>query len=272
MPSTSRANGVAAAPAATRAPPKKWQFVNLNKPKKMQDKDVLSVVRSHAMRDVRRKQRLELVAEHQKNLKDTTQQCHDTDAGMTAEHPINPSPGDWFNHDNEDTEWFSILRETRSMLESTNLGQLMSRRGVENATECDNDAPSPDYWQSYDADNFAAFRPFMFGTGHLGSPKSLVGNGMLDPFNALPVPCGANYNSHVLQHCRCLLRNTFLFGQTLLEFESFLSTDLSIHSYYIRRSQLSTRRPASRSESSHKNMASLRFTGHSFVSCYHDFL
>ena len=203
MPSTSRANGVAAAPTATRAPPNRWQFVNISVPKKIQDKSVLSVVRSHAMRSIRRKQRLELINQHQKEVKTMVKDTHDTESGMTAEHSINPKPNDWFIGDNEDTEWFSILCETRSKLESMDLGLLVSRLRVENAAECDEYVQTPAYWQSHNEHDVPAFTftPFMFRTSHTGGPRSLVGDGMLDPFNAMPVPCGANHNSHVLQHC-----------------------------------------------------------------------
>ena len=165
------------------------------------------------MRDVRRKQRLESVNQHQEKVKATIQQSHDTVSGMTARHSTDPCSNDWSIGDNEDPEWFSILFETRSMLESLTLGPLASGLGVENAGECDDYGQSPDYGQSYDADNASAFRPFMFGTAFTGSPRSLIGDGILDPFNALPVPCGASYNGHVLQHCMCHLRSTFPFGQ-----------------------------------------------------------
>ena len=216
MPSTSRTNEVAATPVGARTAPKKWEFVNVNKPKKIQDKDVISVVRAHAMRNVRRKQRLELTAQHQKKVKPVAPQAHHADFGPTAGHSIHMDPNDWFLGGEGDADWLMVLRGMLSKREFVNPGHLTSRNGDGNSAECDEPAQPTDYWQSYGEDEFRASERFMLATRR-ETPRSLVGDGVFDPFNAVPISDGTSYNSHVLNHCRCLLRNTFPFGQTRMK-------------------------------------------------------
>ena len=201
MPSTSRAKKVAVTPVAAKAASGTWQFVNVKEPRKNQDKEVISIVRAHAMRSVRRKQRLELTAQHQKPPKVRSLQSHDADSGMTVEQSLQPIPFDRLISGRDDTEWLVTLREMRTKLEVMSLGYLASRNDARNAAELDEYGESPDYGQSYNEDEVRASMQQILGTCRSGSPMSLVGDGAFDPFNAMPV---AKYHSHVLNHCMCL--------------------------------------------------------------------
>ena len=204
MLSTSRTNGISAAPVPAKAAPKQWQFVNVHEPKKIQDKDVISIVRAHAMRNVRRKQRLELTAQHQKTIKAMTSQPHHADSGLTVKHSSQTDPYDGLIGGKGHTDWLVALRGMFSNLEIINLGHL--------ASDCDEYAQQLDNSQSYDEDEIQASKQYILGACRAGTPKSFVGDGVFDPFNATPISEGSNYNSHVLNHCTCLLRNTFLIG------------------------------------------------------------
>ena len=196
MQSNSRAKKVAATPVAAKAAPETWQFVNVKEPKKNQDKQVISIVRAHAMRSVRRKQRLELTAQHQKPPKVRSLQPHH--AGMTVEQSLQPNPFDRFISGRDDTEWLVTMGEMLTKLEMMNLGYLASRNDARNAAEPDEYGESPEYTQSYNEDEIRASMQQIFGTCRSGNPMSLVGDGAFDPFNAMPV---AKYHSHVLNHC-----------------------------------------------------------------------
>ena len=202
MPSTSRAEGVAATPAAVRTSPNKWQFVNVNEPKKNQDKHVISLVRAHAMRSVRRNQRIQLTAQHQKAIKAIAPQSPRAESGVTIERSIQMKSDDWCVGDKGLSDWLEALSGMFSMFDFITLGRLASSDGAEHVPECDRDA-----------DEAEASKRSKLGTHRTGGPKSLVGDGVFDPFNAMPVAGCANYYSNVLNHCRYLHRNTFLFGQ-----------------------------------------------------------
>ncbi len=233
MPSTSRANGVAAAPAAVRTAPNKWQFVNVNEPKKNQDKHVISLVRAHAMRSVRRNQRIRLTAQHQKTIKAIGPQSPQADSGVTIERSIQMKSDDWCVGDKGNSNWLEALSGMLSMLDFIALGHLASSDGAEDAHECD-----------IDADKAGASKRSMLGTHRTGGPTSLVGDGVFDPFNAMPIAGCANYNSHVLNHCGYLLRNTFLFGQRCIGPHGICLLIIFVQSCYGGGFQLSTRRPA----------------------------
>ena len=212
MPSASRANGVATAPTPGKSGPKKWQFINVNEPKKIQDKQVISIVRAHAMRNVRRKQRLELTAHHQKRLKNDAPDCHHADSSVTAEHSVQMSPGDWSIHDKADTDGPMMVCEMPSELDIVNPGHLASINKAGFSGQCDENAGWSEYWQRHRKDEMRADKRSSLGTCRIEHPKSLVGDGVFDPFNAMPIAGNADYTSHVLYHCKYLLRSTFLFG------------------------------------------------------------
>ena len=201
MQSTSRTKKVAATPVAAKAASGTWQFVNVKEPKKNQDKEVISIVRAHAMRSVRRKQRVELTAQHQKPPKIRSLQPHHADSGITIEQSLQPNPFDRFVSGRDDTEWQVTQREMLTKLDMMSLGYLANRNDARNAAEPDEYGESPDYGQSYDEDDIRASMQEIFRTCRSGNPMSLVGDGAFDPFNAMPV---AEYHSHVLNHCMCL--------------------------------------------------------------------
>ena len=201
MQSTSRANQVAATPRATKAS-ETWQFVNVKEPKKNQDKEVISIVRAHAMRSVRRKQRLELTAQHRKPSKARSSQPHHADSGTTVEQSLQPNSFDRFTSGRDDTEWLVTLREMPTKLEMMSLEYLASKNDARNGAEPDEYGESPDDGQSYNDDVIRASMQQILGTCRSGNPMSLVGDGAFDPFNATPV---AKYNGHVLNHCTCLV-------------------------------------------------------------------
>ena len=204
MPSTSRANGVAAATVATKEASKKWQFVNVSEPKKNQDKDVISIVRAHAMRNVRRKQRLEITAQHRKRIKAIASQPHHADPDVTVEDSLQMNPYDWFIAGNGDTNWLAAMRGKLSKLEPTDLGHLASGNDAGSVAEWDEYAQRLDDWQGYREDEIQASIRLMLGKCWTGTPKSLVGAGLCDPFDAMPISAHDNYNSHVLNHCTYL--------------------------------------------------------------------
>lgn len=251
MSSTSRANGATSAKAASN----KWQFVNVNEPKKNQDKDIISVVRAHAMRNVRRKQRMELTAQHQNKLKAQAPESDRADSNATAEPSVQISLDDRPIGDKADLDWSISLREMLSKLEFTNLGHLASSKEAELAAEYDQDAQRPDYWQSYGEDETRASKQFMLGIHRPESPKSLIGDGVFDPFDVMPISGCANYNSHALNHCRCFILSTFLFGHSRYEPKVLHLIILLIHSRFDHWSQLCTSRPGYGSEHSLEEMA-----------------
>lgn len=208
MPSASGANGIAAA----RSGPKKWQFINNNEPKKTQDKGVISIVRAHAMRSVRRNQRLKIMAQHQKSRKIKAPEVDHADSSVTAEQSVQMKSNDWFIGDKADTEGPTTVCNMISELELITLGLLATRNEAEIEAEPDEDSQWSEYWQRYGEDEMRAAKLLSLGTCPTENPKSLVGDGVFDPFNALPIAGYSKYTSHVLNHCKYLLRNTFLFG------------------------------------------------------------
>ena len=200
MQSTITANQVAALPVATKPASGTWQFVNVKGPKKIQDKEVISIVRAHAMRSVRRKQRLELTAQHQKPSKARPLQPHHADSSIAAENPLQSSPYDRFSSTKADTEWLVREREMLTKLEMMSLGYLASGIDAGNGAEPGEYGEGLDYGKSSNEDENRASMHQILGTCRSGTPMSLVGDGALDPFNAMPI---AKYHSHVLNHCMC---------------------------------------------------------------------
>ena len=209
MSSTNEIGGAADA----RAAPKKWEFVNINKPKKHLDKEVISQVRAHATRNVRRKQRLELTAQYQKKVQATEPQSDHADSGVIAKRPVEIDMNDWLIGDKVDDDWSVALHVVLSRLGFMDVGLLASRDRVSCATEGDEDIQRHTSWRSCEEDKIWGSISRTFGTSLIGNPQSLVGGGVFDPFDALPVPGWSSYKSHVLKHCRCLLPSTFLFSR-----------------------------------------------------------
>lgn len=199
MPFSSSAEA-AAAPVPAKAVRNQWQFVNFSEPKKNQDKDVISMVRAHAMRDVRRKQRMEIMAQHKKKIRAVASQSHHAESSVTVNHSSQRNPYDWFLAGNADTDWLTALRRMLSKLESVNV-DLASTKDAGNESECDDYATSSDYWRGYDKDEIQASIRLILGTLRTGSPKSLVRESLCDPFDAIPVAARSSYNGHVLNHC-----------------------------------------------------------------------
>ena len=196
MPSASRVDGVAAAPITTRVAPKRWQFVNVKEPKRIQDKEVTSVVRAHAMRNVRRKQRLEFAARHQKRLK-----ADHANLGVTDEHPLPMDPNDRSFGDTVDIDWPIAIHEILNELETIDLAAGTSKARAELVTQSDEGARQPGYRQRDSEDETQAPKHFVLGKYRNGSPRSLVGDGAFDPFNAMPMAGCPKYTSLVLNHC-----------------------------------------------------------------------
>lgn len=200
MPSTSRANGIAATPAAARAVPQEWQFVNVKGPKRNHDKELISIVRAHAMRDVRRKQRLEHTAQHRKRPKARAKESGHAAPSVAAERPVSKKPNDWSFGDKADTESPMAVSEMLPALRITEFGDPPCRDEAELKAECGEDAQPRDHWQRYGEDGTRATKPFMLEKCRTVSPTSVVGDGAFDPFNAMPIAGCARYTSHVLNH------------------------------------------------------------------------
>lgn len=241
MQSSSSPNAVAAAPVPAKAVRNQWQFVNSSEPKKNQDKDVISIVRAHAMRDVRRKQRMETVAQHKEKIKAVASQPNHAELGVTVDHSLQRNPYDWFLSGNAETDWLTALRRMLSKLESVNLDLLASTNDAGIASECDEYATSSDYWRGYDKDEIQASIRLILGTLCTGCPKSLIGKKLCDPFDAIPVSARTSYNGHVLNHCRPSFprQHIPIWSETHQPWYS-LFTDLFVPSCFDYGSQLST--------------------------------
>ena len=198
MPSLSRANSAAAAPTAARVVPNKWQFVSLNEPRRNQDKKVISIVRAHAMRDVHRKRRLEFTAHHHERLKGETREDDHADCSVKTEQSLPTQSDDWSSGDVTDVDLPMALSEMLSELE-TGAGH-------------DEVALHLHGWRRYGEGETRADGHLLCGISGMGTlnPKSLAGDGVSDPFNAMPIVGSANYNSHVLNHCKHLIHNPAL--------------------------------------------------------------
>ena len=201
MPSASRVDGVATTSAPTKAAPKKWQFVNVKEPKKIQDKEVTSLVRAHAMRNVRRKQRLENTAQHRKKFKADALASDIAKLGVGDERPTQVNPRYPSLGDNVDINWPIALREILDELENVKSADWTSRERAENAAKSDDNARWPGYLQRHSEDGTQAPEYHVLGNYQNWSPRSLIGDGVFDPFDAMPTVGCPTYTSHVLNHC-----------------------------------------------------------------------
>ena len=122
------------------------------------------------------------------------------------------SPGDWSIHDKADTDGPMMVCEMPSELDIVNSGHLASINKAGFSGQCDENTGWSEYWQRHRKDEMRADKRSSLGTCRVETPKSLVGDGVFDPFNAMPIAGNADYTSHVLYHCKYLLRSTFLFG------------------------------------------------------------
>lgn len=201
MPSVSRADGVATPPAAARAASKRWQFVNVKVPKKNQDREIISLVRAHAMRNVRRKQRLQLTAQHQKRLIADASGSDRANSVVIDEHPLQMNPSDWSLGDKVDIDRPLAVREIHRELEAINLADRASRNKAEVAAENGEDAQRSEYRQRDSEDETQIPKHFVLGKYQNRSPRSPLGDGAFDPFNVMPIAGCTKYTSQVLNHC-----------------------------------------------------------------------
>lgn len=201
MPSASRVDEVAAAPTTTRVAPKRWQFVNVKEPKRIQDKEVTSVVRAHAMRNVRRKQRMEVAAQHQKRLKADASGSDHANLGVTDEHPLPMNPSDRSFGDKVDIDWPIAIHEILNEIQTINLTDETSMQRPGLAAKGDEAAQQPAQPQRDSEDETQAPKHYVLGKSRNGSPRSLVGDGAFDPFNTMPMAGCPKYTSLVLNHC-----------------------------------------------------------------------
>ena len=186
----------------TRASPKDWQFVNVNDPKQNLDKGVISVVRAHAMRSVRRQQRLKLTTQYQKSLKTKVPICPPAYPKVAAEHLMPLAPNDGPVDDEADIDWSREMNPGNKLLD---LGQTTSDDKARLVTCSDEDGRRPDDRQIYRENEGQEFSSFAFGTRRTASPRLMYPDGVFDPFNTMRTAICADYNSHVLHHCKNLL-------------------------------------------------------------------
>ena len=101
-----------------------------------------------------------------------------------------------------------------SELEMISLGDLARRNEAELVAESDENAHQPDYWDKYPEAGTQMLGDLPLGISYPGVPtvQSMVGDGVFDPFDAMPIGGCAKYNGRVLDHCQYLLRSTCLFG------------------------------------------------------------
>ena len=186
----------------TRGSPKEWQFVNVNDPKQNLDKGVISVVRAHAMRNVRRQQRLKLTAQYQKRLKSKVPSSPPTYSKVPAEHLMPLAPNDESVGDEADIDW---SREMNPAFELVDLGQTTSDDKARLVSCSDEDGRRPDYWQIHRENEGQERTAFALGIQRTASPRLIYPDGVFDPFNTMRTAICADYNSHVLHHCKHLL-------------------------------------------------------------------
>ena len=168
----------------TRASPKVWQFVNVNDPNQNMDKDVISVVRAHAMRNVRRQQRLKLTTQYQKSLKTNVPTRPPAYPRVAAKYLMPLARKDGSVDDEADIDW---SRETNPGFELVDLGQTTSD------------------WQIYPENEGQQPTSFALGIPRTASPRLMYPDGGFDPFNTMRTAFCADQNSQVLHHCKRLL-------------------------------------------------------------------
>ena len=181
--------------------PKEWQFVNVNDPKRNPDKGVISVVRAHAMRNVRRQQRLKLTTQYQKSLKAEVPIRPPAYPKVAAEHLMPFAPNDGPVDNEADIDW---SREMNPGNELVDLGQTTSDDKARLVTCSDEDGRRPDCWQIHHENEGQESTNFALGVRRTGSPRLMYPDGVFDPFNTMRIAICADYNSHVLHHCKNL--------------------------------------------------------------------
>ena len=183
---------------STRASPKEWQFVNVNDPKQTLDKGAISVVRAHAMRTVRRQQRLKLTTQYQESLRTKVS----TPAALpkvAAEPMVSIAPIDGSVDEEADTDWSAKMS---SEFELVDLGQMTNNDKARLVTCSDEDERRPDYWQIYREDEGQDPTRFAPGVRRTASPRIMFPDGVFDPFNTIRTAICADYNSQLLHHCK----------------------------------------------------------------------
>ena len=186
---------------STRASPKEWQFVNVNDPKQTLDKDAISMVRAHAMRNVRRQQRLKLTTQYQKSLKTrvSTPPAYPT---VAAEPLVPIAPNDGSVAEEADTDWSAKMS---SELELVDLGQMTNNDKARLVTCSDEFGRRPDYWHTCREDEGQEPARFALGVRRTASPGLRVPDGVFDPYNTMRTAICADYDSQLLSHCKHLL-------------------------------------------------------------------
>ena len=182
-----------------RASPKEWQFVNVNGPKQNLDKGVISVVRAHAMRNVRRQQRLKLTTQYQKSLTTKVPICPPAYPNVVAEHLMPLAPIDGSVDDEANIDW---SREMNPGFGLVDLGQTTSDDKARLVSCSDEDGRWPDYWQINRANEGQEPTSFALGIRRTANPRLMYPDGVFDPFNTMRTAICADYNSHVLHHCK----------------------------------------------------------------------
>ena len=186
---------------STRASPKEWQFVNVNDPKQNLDKGAISMVRAHAMRTVRRQQRLKLTTQYQKSLKTKvpTPPAYPT----VAAEPLAPiAPDDGSVDEEADTDWSAKMS---SEFEVVDLGQMTNNDGARLVTCSNEDQRGPDYRHIYREDEGQEPAKIALGVRRTASPRLRVPDGVFDPCSTTRTAIYADYNSQLLNHCKHLL-------------------------------------------------------------------
>lgn len=201
MPSAGRVDGFATVPVTAKVAAKRWQFVNVKEPKRIQDKEVTSLVRAHAMRNVRRKQRLELTAQHRKKFEADALAADHAKLGVGDERPPQMNQSARSLGDQVDIDWPIALREILIELDNVDMADRTSRKSSENAAKGDEDARQPGYRPRDSEDETQAPEYHVLGKYRNWSPRSLVADGVFDPFDAMPMVGCPTYTSHVLNHC-----------------------------------------------------------------------
>ena len=168
----------------TRVSPKEWQFVNVNDPNQNLDKGIISVVRAHAMRNVRRQQRLKLTTQYQESLNTKVPTRPPAYPKVAAEYlmPLARNDGSVDDEANIDSS-----REMDPGCELVDLVQTTSD------------------WQIYRENEGQQPTSMALGIPRAASPRLMYPDGVFDPFNTKRTAICAWSNSQVLHHCKRLL-------------------------------------------------------------------
>ena len=224
---------------SSRAFPKEWQFVNVNDPKQNLDKDAISVVRAHAMRSVRRQQRLKLTAQYQESLR--TKVPTPSAYPKVAAEPLVPSaPNDGSVGEEADTDWSAKMSSEAELVDRR---QMTNNDKAGLVTCSDEEGRRPDYWHTYREDEGQEPTRFALGVRRTASPRLTFPDGVFDPYSTMRSAICADYNSQLLNHCKHLLLYLFpVWSRTQRCLTSSDYSSLVTHSRYRHGSQLRTSR------------------------------